>query len=224
MLQLIVIFIPILAADVVNPVLLAAQMYAMGSDKPIMKTWFVLLGWFAVYFISGIVLAIGFESISEFIANPRPIDFYIEIIVAALLIWFGIRFLFKKPDPKKKSYDETSKLSNWGAFILGASINLIGLPFAIPYFAALDQVLKANLGWTESLVALLIYNLLYILPFATILFLKIIMGEKAAPILEKINLWMDKISRILLPGMMILIGIVLIIDSFLFFTTEKPLF
>jgi len=36
------------------------------------------------------------------------------------------------------------------AFGFGAVINLIGLPFALPYFAALDQILKADLTVTDS--------------------------------------------------------------------------
>jgi len=31
------------------------------------------------------------------------------------------------------------------AFGLGAVINFVGIPFALPYFAALNQILKADL-------------------------------------------------------------------------------
>jgi threonine/homoserine/homoserine lactone efflux protein len=225
MLQLILVFIPILAADVVNPVLLAAQIYALGSKKPKRNSIMVLLGWFVIYFLSGILLAIGLESIMTFIHNPRPIDFYIEIVVAALLIVFGLKFLLK-PNKKqeKKGYGDTSTLTGWSAFGMGATINLTGLPFAIPYFAALDQILKADFGWTESLLALLIYNLLYIAPFVAITFLKIILGDRSAKLFEQINDWMERIGTVILPVMMIAIAAALIIDAYLYFTTGVPWF
>ena len=225
MIQLILVFLPIIAADVINPVLLAAQIYTMGSPKAIRNTVALLLGWFVVYFISGVLLAIGLEKITAFLENPRTIDFYIESVVALLLFIFGFKFLFQKSAQKaKQEYDPSSKLNAISAFGIGATINLIGMPFAIPYFAALDQILKANLSVAASLVALFIYNLLYILPFAILVVIKLAMGEKANPIFENVNHWMEKIGKILLPGMMILLGGALAYDAFLFFTTGTPWF
>lgn len=224
MFDLLPVFIPILLADVINPVLLAAVIYALGSKKPIYYSILILIGWLVVYFGSGILLALGLESMMEFLNNPRPVDFYIEIVVAVLLIWFGIKFLLPGKQPAKKSFDEDKSLSAVGAFGIGATINLIGMPFAIPYFAALDQILKANLSWAESLTTLMIYNLLYILPFAIIILIRLVMGEKSNKLLGTINLWMDKIGKVLLPAMMILIGLALIIDAVKYFTTGIPWF
>ena len=225
MFELILIFLPILAADVINPVLLAAQIYAFGSKKPLLNSWLVLFGWFSVYFTSGVLLAIGLESIMEFLDNPRPIDFYIESIVAVLLIFFGLKMLLqKKKAGEEKDFGQADSLTGWGAFGIGASINLIGLPFAIPYFAAIDQLLKANFGWIDSLIALIIYNFLYLLPFIVLVLIRIILGTKSAGLFEKINGWMEKIGKVLLPGMMIALAIVLIVDAYLYFTTGNPCF
>lgn len=224
MFDLLPVFIPILLVDIINPVLLAAVIYALGSKKPILYSMLILTGWLVVYFGSGVLLALGLESMMEFLKNPRPVDFYIESIVAVLLIWFGIRFLFPSKQPAKKSFDDEKSLSAFGAFGIGATINLIGLPFAIPYFAALDQILKANLNWAESLTALFLYNVLYILPFFLIIVVRVILREKSDKLTETINKWMDKIGKILLPGLMILLGLFLIADAVMYFTTGIPLF
>ena len=73
--SLILILIPILLSDVINPVLLAAMVFALGSKRPLLNANAVLFGWLSLYFIAGIVLALGLESISEFLANPRPMIF-----------------------------------------------------------------------------------------------------------------------------------------------------
>ncbi len=43
--NLILILIPILLTDVVNPVLLAAVIFALGSKKPLLNANAVLFGW-----------------------------------------------------------------------------------------------------------------------------------------------------------------------------------
>lgn len=225
MLSLIVILIPILLTDIVNPVLLAAVIFALGSKKPLLNANAVLFGWLILYFIAGIILALGLESISEFLANPRPIDFYIETVVAILLLWLAFR-CFKKEDPRKKQKDfgEADNLKTSSAFWMGVSINLIGLPFAIPYFAAIDQILKSDFEWFPALVLLLIYNLLYILPFALLLIIRLIYKEQSDGLFSSINAKMEKIGDVLLPIIMILISLALLTDAGMYFITSKPLF
>jgi cytochrome c biogenesis protein CcdA len=223
--SLILILIPILLTDVVNPVLLAAVIFALGSKKPLINANAVLFGWLILYFIAGIILALGLESISEFLANPRPIDFYIEIVVGVLLVWLALR-CFKKEDPRKKEKDfgEADALKTSTAFWTGASINLIGLPFAIPYFAAIDQILKSDLDWSPAVMALLIYNLLYILPFTLLILVRYVYKEKSDHLFASINEKMEKLGNIILPLLLLLIGGALMADAIKFFLTAEPLF
>ena len=225
MIELLTVLIPILLADIINPVLLAAVIFALGSRKPVLFSTLVLSGWLVIYFGSGILIAMGLESIMSFLSNPRPVDFYIETVVAILLIWFGIKFIIPSKTPvTKKDYGDSNSLTAFGAFGIGATINLIGMPFAIPYFAALDQILKADMGWVESLSILLLYNALYIAPFVLLIFIKKLFGEKGEKLLQTVNNWMEKIGKVLLPGMMILLAIALFIDAVMYFTTGTPWF
>jgi cytochrome c biogenesis protein CcdA len=223
--SLILILIPILLTDVINPVLLAAVIFALGSKKPLINANAVLFGWLILYFIAGIILALGLESISEFLTNPRPIDFYIEIVVGVLLVWLALR-CFKKEDPRKKEKDfgEADALKTSTAFWTGASINLIGLPFAIPYFAAIDQILKSDLDWSPAVMALLIYNLLYILPFTLLILVRYVYKEKSDHLFASINEKMEKLGNIILPLLLLLIGGALMADAIKFFLTAEPLF
>jgi cytochrome c biogenesis protein CcdA len=223
--SLILILIPILLTDVVNPVLLAAVVFALGSKRPLLNANAVLFGWLSLYFIAGIILALGLESISEFLANPRPIDFYIETVVGILLIWLALR-CFKKEDPRKKEKElgDADNLKTSSAFWIGASINLIGLPFAIPYFAAIDQILKTDMEWFPAVIALLIYNFLYILPFAVLIFIRYIYKEKSEQLFATINEKMEKIGNIILPLLLFLIGGALLADAIKYFITGVPLF
>lgn len=224
MLNLVFISLPILITDIINPVLLAAVVFALGSRRAFVNAWAVLFGWLIVYFSSGILLALGLEAILAFLENPRPIDFYIQLVVAGLLIWFGIKLVTKNnPRKKEKDYGEASDLSIGKSFILGATINLIGLPFAIPYFAVLDQIVKSDLSWIPALVVLFIYNILYILPFSLLMLIRLIYKDQSDAIFTKINDKMERVGNVLMPLIIFALAALLIVDSFLYFTTGNPL-
>ena len=53
------ILIPILITDILNPVLLAATAYALGTASPFRSAFFLILGHTATYFLAGIVLALA---------------------------------------------------------------------------------------------------------------------------------------------------------------------
>ena len=225
MFELAPVILPILITDIINPVLLAAVIFSLGSKKPFLNSIFVLLGWFLFYFTAGIAIALGLDAIIELLANPRPIDFYIEIIIGVLLCWLGLSIVFKKkPNQKKPQYDDAAALNPLKAFWMGVLINLIGLPFALPYFAVIDQILKADLDWISSLTVLLIYNLLYILPFSLLLLIRILYREKSDAIFSKINSVMERIADVLMPFILVGIGSLLIVDSIFFFISSTSLF
>jgi threonine/homoserine/homoserine lactone efflux protein len=217
--------LPILFTDIINPVLLAAVIFSLGSNKPFLNSLFILLGWFLLYFVAGIAIALGLDAIIELLANPRPIDFVIEIVIGVLLCWLGLSIVFKKkPKQKEPQLDDAAALNPFKAFWMGALINIIGLPFALPYFAVIDQILKADLDWISSLTVLLIYNLLYILPFSLLLLIRIIYREKSDEIFAKINNVMERIADVLMPFILIGIGGLLITDSIFYFVKGTSLF
>jgi cytochrome c biogenesis protein CcdA len=212
---------PILLTDIVNPVLFAFMVYAAGARRPVLLSSSMLLGHTVAYFSAGIVLALFMESITVRLSNPRMIDFVIELILGFALLWlaFGSRKnTGKRPD------EETPDLTVLSAFAFGAVVNFIGIPFAVPYFAAIDQILKTDLSSTEVVLMLLSYNLAYALPFALVPVLSAVMGERAKPILGRINEVLDKISGFLLPAMLGIIGLALLADALVYFFTGSSLF
>ena len=223
--DLIPLLIPLLLTDIINPVLMAAVIYALGSRRSYLNSSCVLLGWFGVYLLTGVILAIGLEAITEFLANPRPVDFVIEVGLGCLLIWLGWR-LVRAGDNKrgKQDFEDADALNPFKALVLGGSINLIGLPFAIPYFAVLDQILKADLDVVSSLVALVIYNLLYLLPFLALILVRLVMGQGGDAVLAKVNYGMDRAAAVIMPVLLFVLGGALIADAAVYFSKGKPLF
>lgn len=222
MLELWVILTPILLADVVNPVLFAFMVYAVGTDRPLSNSISALLGHTAAYLSFGIILALSFNIIKAGLANPKPVDYIISLIVGILLLWVAWRSRSKTADKKDKP--QVEELTPLKSFTIGAIINIIGLPFALPYFAALDQILKAELTVTSSVIVLVGYNLLYALPFLVVPVLVMMMGENSRPVLARINEKVDRVSTYLMPLMLGFVGMALVLDALLYFTNGKGLF
>jgi cytochrome c biogenesis protein CcdA len=215
------VLLPILLTDVVNPVLFAFLVYAAGTDRPVAFSSSMLLGHTTAYFLVGIVLALFMEKIAAYLANPHTIDFVLQLLIAMVLLWLALK---TRKDTGRRPEEAQPRLTVVSAFGFGAVVNFIGIPFAVPYFAAIDQVLKADLSVLQSVLMLLSYNLAFALPFAMVPLLSAAMGEKARPILARINALLDRVSNVLMPLMLGLLGIVLLADAIKYFVSGTALF
>ena len=215
------ILFPILLSDVLNPVLFAFMIYAVGSKRPVATSSAMLLGHTAAYMISGVILAYTIEKLSTRLANPQTIDFVIEFVIACALLWLVLR---TRKDKGKRPDEQTPEFTVWKAFSFGAVINLIGIPFAVPYFAAIDQLLKSGLDTSGVVTGLVIYNVAYALPFALIPVLTAVMGDRSKPILDRINGYMEKASDVIMPLLLLAIGLALLVDSLWYFISGQSFF
>ncbi|MDJ0958744.1 MAG: GAP family protein [Arenicellales bacterium] len=213
--------IPILIADLLNPVLFAFMVYAAGTDRPIVNSSAMLLGHTVAYLAVGIVLSFGLEAASYRLANPKRIDFFIEVIVGVILLWVAWR---SRSAEDKDPVERTTSLSPLSAFGFGMVVNFIGIPFAVPYFAALSQILKTDPSFLQAFLMLFAYNVLYALPFAIVPSLVAVMGPRSRPVLQKINGVLNRISAFLMPIILALVGLALLADAITYFWTGSSLF
>jgi len=215
------ILIPILAADVVNPVLFAFMVYAAGSSRPVLYSTAILAGHTLAYFLGGIGLGLGLEKIIIRLENPMPFDYIISLVLGLGLLYVAFK---SRTDQGKKPAEDTPALTLSSAFATGAVINFVGIPFALPYFAVIDQLLKSDFSTQKILMVLLGYNLLYALPFVLVPVLVATLGDKSQPLLNKINAWLERVSSVLMPLLLGLVGLFLIADAILFFSRGEGIY
>lgn len=111
------ILIPFLIADVLNPVLFAFMVYAAGTQRPVVTSSAMLLGHTAAYFGAGIVIVLGLEKITHYLANPSSIDYLIALIVGLLLLWVAFP---KAKKPQTKRPEDSGSMTPLSAFGLGS--------------------------------------------------------------------------------------------------------
>lgn len=221
MAELIAKLLPILLVDVINPVLFGTLVYCAGSKRPVANGLSLVAGHTAAYLAGGIVIALGVEKITARLANPEPLDFAISGIIGLALI--AVAIPTKRKGPPKASEPEWA-LTPLKCFGFGAIINFIGLPFALPYFAAVDAILGAGLSVAGSFAAIAAYNLGYALPFLIVPAATALFGDRIKPQLEKVNGIIDRLSGVLVPLMLLAIGLALVADSAAFFYRGVGLF
>ena len=207
------VLVPILLADVLNPVLLGALIYTLGSSRPLLLSSSLLLGHTATYLGAGIVLALGIESIADRLANPKPVDFAVEAVAGVALLAIGAAMALGRKAEERYDEGEMQDFGPAGAFAAGSIINLVGIPFAVPYFGALAQMLKAELSVGGTLAVLAAYNALYALPFALVIGARAVFGERADGPLRRLNGAMDRTSAVLVPLLLLAIGAFFLADA-----------
>jgi len=200
--------------------LFALMVVAVSTNRPIANSTAFLAGHTAAYFVSGIIIALGLNQITDRLNHPLPVDFVIELLIGLLLLWAALASRNGKASEDKTPERELTPTFCFG---YGAIINFIGVPFALPYFAAVDQILKANLSVEFSFTAIAFYNLAYALPFLLVVILVAVTGESSKPILDKIsNLLVGLVDRFM-PVILFLLGIALAADALAFLISGEAL-
>ena len=96
-------------------------------------------------------------------------------------------------------------------------LRFVGIPFALPYFAVVDQIMKSGLSLSASISTLAVYNAIYALPFAIVPLAVAVSGASAKPLLEKVNDFISRIADLLMPWMFGALGAALVADSAAFY-------
>lgn len=220
MIDLIPVLLPILLVDVVNPVLFAMLVFAAGSSRPVSNSVALLAGHTLAYFAAGILVSLGIEQVSARLASPKSIDFVISGIVGAGLVAMA---LSTRKSGAPIADEPEWELTPMRCLGFGAIVNFVGIPFALPYFAVIDQIVKADLGIGASLSVLGVYNALYALPFLVVPVATAVLGEKASKLLGRINAFIAKTADVLMPWMFLLLGGALCADSVAYFVRGEGL-
>lgn len=218
MTELLAVITPLLLVDVINPVLFAALLFAAGSERPVANSSAMLLGHTLAYVVVGLVASLGIERLIERLANPQPVDFLIEFVLA--LASFYAAFASRGGRASEERNPEGA-LTVAACFRYGALINFIGAPFALPYLAVINQILEADLNAFTAVGVLIGYNLAYAAPFALVPGLVAAMGDRARPVLGRINHWLAKGADLLMPWLLVGLGLFLLMDSIAYFITGE---
>jgi hypothetical protein len=103
------------------------------------------------------------------------------------------------------------------AFSVAAGLTLIGLPGALLYFAAIDQILRADLTALGIVKAVLYYNVVYLLPLMLIILSRRLLGTRVDPIFRAVAHFFERRGKQLIFFALLGVGVVLATDAVTWF-------
>ncbi|WP_170386889.1 GAP family protein [Ruegeria atlantica] len=226
-----VVGIPILLVDVVSPVLLAATAFALTGRRPIANSYALILGHTIAYFVMGVLIVYGLaellapvvDFVVEGFVNPTRINFIIGLLLGLVLLGLAFRVSTSAEMDKQSARSQASQQKDGvlPSFLMGATLCVVGMPFAVPYFGFINEMFRFNVQ--SKPLGLLIYNLLYALPFALIPLAYALAGNSILDKLKALNQFISTTASWLVPLLFGLLGLAFIIDAVKYFLTGSGL-
>ena len=201
----------------------------LASRSPFGGATGFLLGIMLTYFGSGVLLLYGLDALLEHMEpelmrwwnNPCVAELLLQIIVGVSMLVFARKIGRSQGKPKEQGIQSGLSPSRW--FTFGAAITLGGMPGAIPYLGAIDQIIRAELPDGLAISALVFYNLLFIAPLAFLFLLPRLFPEKSDAFFAKLSEFFENYGPPALAGVLALLGLVFIVDAVTFYL-GYPLF
>jgi cytochrome c biogenesis protein CcdA len=223
MTELLLVLVPIALVDSTSmlPVAVPVMLAMLAGPRGLAACVAFLLGIFAVYLPCGIVIALGlgavFERFGEVLAEawaktPGTGDLALQIAIGLLLLAFGWKLVGARQKRGERAAERTG-LGPPEALALGAGLMLVGMPGALPYFAAVDQILRADASATGAVLALLWYNALFLLPLALVPVLRLVLGARSQPFFDAVSRFSEVWGQRLIAAALLLLGALLVGDG-----------
>lgn len=220
--------LPILAIDILNPVLLAAVVFMVTTGRPLINAVALISGHAVACLAFGVFIVYG---LAEFLGNllaplwerflaPKPGDFVVSFLLGLVVLWIALRWRSAPPKPSETK-PQPKGMSVPAIFLFGAVVNFVGMPFAVPYFAFINQLMQVEDA--PVVTVLVIYNILYSVPFLFVPLAIAVFGPTILPTLERINAFVERVAGYIMPVLLGLLGIALIADAVTFFSTGSGL-
>ncbi len=204
----------------VAPVAMIPLLILLGEKRPLAGSLSFIAGIVLTYLPFGLLLLFGLDTLFDSLAHsftewwskePDLGEIVLEIIAGLTMLWLGYGLWRKKGETKAEP--ARKGMTPLQAFAVAAFINVSGLWGALPYFAAIAQILKEDLSNGGMVSALLFYNLVFALPLLAFPALYLMLGSRSerwfARLSDFITRWSGRALAILLAAL----GLAMIIDG-----------
>ncbi len=192
---------------------------SMTARKPYLTASAFIAGKFLPGFIFGLLIVIGLDTAFDRISiwasdiwrDPNVIDVSLQLVIGAVMVVFGYRLSQVRPE----SPDVTSStaMTPATAFTVGAGLTIVGLPGNLFYFAAIDQILRADLLISGIVMAVLYYNVVVLAPLMLIVLSRRLFGARADSLFEAVAGFIQQRGKRLLFCGLLGLGVVLVVDA-----------
>jgi cytochrome c biogenesis protein CcdA len=181
MLRLLGIAISIGLADSLNPSTIGPGLFLAADRGAAGKVLAFTGATFAVFLAGGLLLVLGpGHAILALVPHPSTTTRYVLEMLAGIALLAGVPILWRRRQrPREPAEDAGRSLAGRSPAIMGATISIVELPTAFPYFAVVAAIVGSGVGLGEQLLLLVVYNLCFIAPLLAIVLAVRVAGEAA---------------------------------------------
>jgi cytochrome c biogenesis protein CcdA len=191
----------------------------LSMRRPFLLAFVFVLGTYVTYFACGVLVFTGLDSLFDALSehfnrwwtHPDTSDLILELIIGVVLLVMAFLMLRSRKKPAKKR--EPKSASPVGVFLFAGFLVVVGMPGAVPLFAAIDQMLRADVSDAAAVGLLLYYNLVFVLPFVVIVGIRVAMGDRSDRVFDAVNRFLATWGTRMAIIVMLLLGLALVADS-----------
>ncbi len=190
MLRLLGLVVSIALADSLNPSTIGPGLLLASGESPRRSVLEFAAGTFVVFLIGGLVLVLGpGRLILSLVPHPVPtVRYSFETFAGVVMLLIaGILWRRRGRLANREASSSGSRLPKHrhSPARMGATIAVIELPTAFPYFAAILAIVGSGTGVVRGVVLLAIYNVCFVLPLLGIAAALSLAGDRAIEILAR---------------------------------------
>ncbi len=201
------------------PLFIVTLVVLFAGPSPVLRSFALILGIFAVSFACGFLILLGlqsaFDEINAYAVRlwkaPETEELIFQILIGIILFAFGLRIT--RGRKKRAEKPVASSMTALQALLAGAGLTIVGLPGALPYFAAIDLTLRAELTLMQRILVLGYYNIVFVAPLAAIVVLRLALGERSQSTLDEVKRFFDRWGQRVIVVLLMTLGVVLIVDG-----------
>lgn len=201
------------------PPSIAGVVASLGSRQPYLTAVAFIAGKFLPLFLFGLLLAIGLDTAFDQLKvraqgawrDPGVLLVSLQFIIGAAMV--VLAYQLSRTVSRPPDREAATQMTPIRVFSFVAGATLIGLPGAIFYFAAIDQILRADLTAAEIVKAILFYNVIYLSPLILIVLSRRLFGTRADPLFNAMTRFFERWGKRAVIFGMFALGSVLVADA-----------
>lgn len=168
MFPLLTLIVSVGLADSLDPTMILPALYFAARPRGGRRAAGFACGVFIVNLVGGVAIALGpGRFLVDLLPHPGPrVTHALELacgailLAAAVLLWRRQR----SPDQPRGGHERLQRASP----LVGATVALLELPTAVPYFVIIAAVVRSDAGIASTVALLAVYQLIYLAPVLAI--------------------------------------------------------
>jgi hypothetical protein len=193
---------------------------SLATPRPTLTASAFIAGIFLPHFLFGLLLAIGVDTaieqatawLQETWRDRDLLLVLLQLVIGVVMVLFGYRLSYTEPSPPPGDASNI-QMSPLRAFSVSAGFTTVKLPGGLLYFAAIEQILRADPPVSAIVKGLLFYNLVYLSPLILTVFARHALGIRVDRLLANVSEFLGEWGKRLVFFGMLGLGVILVVDA-----------